>query len=209
MVAPPEVQEGPRFGVCMISLKMKALVNAFLARANTPTVTLPRIKALMSGTIPGFIDVVLNFGSSKFEGDNLIEQWKMANRNLTMFGDDTWLKLFPDHFLRSDGTNSFFVSDFTEVDLNVTRHLDQELRSNFDWDVSVLHYLGLDHIGHMIGPDGSAVGPKLVEMDQVTQFIKRHEMIRYSCQNPNRNWLRIFEFCRSKILIEIIAKNKI
>ena len=163
----------------------------------------------MSGTIPGFIDVVLNFGSSKFEGDNLIEQWKMANRNLTMFGDDTWLKLFPDHFLRSDGTNSFFVSDFTEVDLNVTRHLDQELRSNFDWDVSVLHYLGLDHIGHMIGPDGSAVGPKLVEMDQVIQFIKRHEMIRYFCQNPNRNLLRIFEFCRSKILIEIIAKNKI
>ena len=36
-------------------------------------------------------------------------------RNLTMFGDDTWLKLFPGRFVREDGTTSFFVSDYTEV----------------------------------------------------------------------------------------------
>lgn len=27
-----------------------------------------------------------------------------------MYGDDTWLKLFPDTFERADGTSSFFVS---------------------------------------------------------------------------------------------------
>lgn len=27
-----------------------------------------------------------------------------------MYGDDTWLKLFPDKFQRADGTSSFFVS---------------------------------------------------------------------------------------------------
>lgn len=27
-----------------------------------------------------------------------------------MYGDDTWLKLFPDTFSRADGTSSFFVS---------------------------------------------------------------------------------------------------
>lgn len=47
--------------------------------------------------------------------DSLIEQWKAADRKMVMFGDDTWIKLFPRHFARSDGTTSFFVSDYTEV----------------------------------------------------------------------------------------------
>jgi predicted AlkP superfamily pyrophosphatase or phosphodiesterase len=36
------------------------------------------------------------------------------------------------------------------VDENVTRHLDEELERD-DWDVMILHYLGLDHIGHLEG----------------------------------------------------------
>lgn len=41
--------------------------------------------------------------------------------------------------------------DFTEVDNNVTRHITDEL-GNEDWNTMVLHYLGLDHIGHKGGP---------------------------------------------------------
>jgi ethanolaminephosphotransferase len=37
------------------------------------------------------------------------------------------------------------------VDNNVTRHISEELKSN-DWNTMVLHYLGLDHIGHKGGP---------------------------------------------------------
>ena len=89
-----------------------------------------------------------------------------------MYGDDTWLKLFPNMFSRADGTSSFFVSvsgtslnnctidiailrsdfqDFTEVDTNVTRHVPLELRQS-DWNGMIMHYLGLDHIGHKSGP---------------------------------------------------------
>ena len=124
----------------------------------------------MSGTIPGFIDVILNFGSKELQEDNLIEQWKRHNRNVIMYGDDTWLKLFPNHFSRSEGTTSFFVSDFTEVDNNVTRHLKTELHKD-DWDVMVLHYLGLDHIGHVTGPDGPEIPKKLEEMSGIVQSI--------------------------------------
>ena len=35
---------------------------------------------------------------------------------------------------------------FHKVDLNVTRHLDFELKQN-DWTLLILHYLGLDHVG--------------------------------------------------------------
>lgn len=41
--------------------------------------------------------------------------------------------------------------DFTEVDNNVTRHISTELQ-NHDWTGMIMHYLGLDHIGHKSGP---------------------------------------------------------
>jgi hypothetical protein len=37
------------------------------------------------------------------------------------------------------------------VDNNVTRHIPVELKRD-DWNTMVLHYLGLDHIGHKGGP---------------------------------------------------------
>ena len=73
------------------------------------------LQAITTGNIPSFIDVVLNFGSVALEEDNLVSQLKADGRSIVFFGDDTWLKLFPGHFLRSDGTTSFFVSDYTEV----------------------------------------------------------------------------------------------
>jgi ethanolamine phosphate transferase 2 subunit G len=56
------------------------------------------------------------------------------------------------------------------VDRNVTRHVDVELQRN-DWDVLILHYLGLDHIGHLAGPRSPLVQPKLDEMDDIVQRI--------------------------------------
>lgn len=41
---------------------------------------------------------------------------------MVQYGDDTWERLFPDMFVRYEGTSSFFVADYTEVDNNVTRH---------------------------------------------------------------------------------------
>lgn len=39
-----------------------------------------------------------------------------------------------------------------EVDLNVTRHIEPSLQGAYgEWDVLILHYLGLDHIGHTYG----------------------------------------------------------
>jgi hypothetical protein len=43
------------------------------------------------------------------------------------------------------------LQDFTEVDHNVTRHVPREL-SERDWSAFIMHFLGLDHIGHKAGP---------------------------------------------------------
>ena len=140
--------------------------NAFpyTAHARSPTVTMPRLKALTTGSIPSFLDVLLNLDESDSSStlstqDTWLAQMKRKHLpksetgtgKLVMYGDDTWLKLFPETFDRADGTMSFFVADFTEVDNNVTRHVGAEMGRN-DWNVMVLHYLGLDHIGHKTGP---------------------------------------------------------
>ncbi|GAB1601114.1 GPI ethanolamine phosphate transferase 2-like [Argonauta hians] len=143
---------------------------AYHSIAHPPTVTLPRIKAMMTGTIPGFMDVILNFGAQASKEDNLIFQFHKAGKKIIFYGDNTWINLFPDYFHRQDGTVSFFVTDYTEVDVNVSRHLEWELQQK-DWDVMVLHYLGLDHIGHMAKPSSPLVKPKLQEMDSVIKLI--------------------------------------
>lgn len=88
----------------------------FTAHATSPTITMPRVKAITTGSIPSFLDVILNFAESDTTStlanqDTWLSQLKdKPNGKLIMFGDDTWLKLFPDTFARADGTTSFFVS---------------------------------------------------------------------------------------------------
>ncbi|XP_015111856.1 GPI ethanolamine phosphate transferase 2 [Diachasma alloeum] len=143
------------------------------ARANAPTVTMPRIKSMMTGAVSSFIDVALNFGEASVSSDSVLNQAKNHGHRIIFYGDDTWIKLFPNIFHRHEGTTSFFVSDFKEVDDNVTRHIDEELEINNDWSIMILHYLGLDHIGHVFGPQSPLIQPKLREMDDVIERILR------------------------------------
>ena len=81
---------------------------------------MPRVKAITTGSIPSFVDVILNFAESDTTStlatqDTWLAQIKAKDYDngkgkLVMYGDDTWLKLFPNVFERADGTTSFFVS---------------------------------------------------------------------------------------------------
>ncbi|KAI8940892.1 major facilitator super transporter protein [Plenodomus lindquistii] len=92
----------------------------YTAHATSPTITMPRVKAITTGSIPSFVDVILNFAESDTSStlaaqDTWLAQIKAKQfgsetGKLVMYGDDTWLKLFPDFFTRADGTSSFFVS---------------------------------------------------------------------------------------------------
>lgn len=53
----------------------------------------------------------------------------------------------------------------------MTRHIRDELNEYDDWTVMILHYLGLDHIGHVQGPFGTSIKPKLQEMDEIVAQI--------------------------------------
>ncbi|KAG8226239.1 hypothetical protein J437_LFUL006341 [Ladona fulva] len=166
----------------------------FTSVIEPPTVTLPRIKAITMGLIPNYADMLLNVlekDASSSNEESIVGRAYTSQRKVIFYGDDTWLRLFPESFLRAEGTTSFYVSDYTEVnyemvmkiycsihamkyisnfkvDDNVTRHLDVELGKD-DWDVMILHYLGLDHIGHLHGPFSHLIPQKLMEMDLIIQ----------------------------------------
>ncbi|CAA6664940.1 unnamed protein product [Spirodela intermedia] len=108
------------------SLLSSGKALGYHALAATPTVTMPRLKAIVSGIVGGKI------------GDLI----KLLLRSL--LGDEK-IRLFPGRFIRQDG-----VKDTVEVDFNVSRHLESELAAK-DWDLLILHYLGLDHVGHIGG----------------------------------------------------------
>ncbi|XP_063720606.1 uncharacterized protein LOC134847183 isoform X2 [Symsagittifera roscoffensis] len=155
-------------------VKQKNIASAgimkFVAKAETPTVTMPRIKAIVTGDVPAFVDVFGNMDASRFEGDSLIDQWFDRGYKVTMFGDETWHRLWGDKFVRSDPV-TFFVNEYVQVDLNVSRHLEKELKRD-DWQVMILHFGGLDHIGHLYGAFSSLSPGKLEEMDRyITQIL--------------------------------------
>ncbi|MBW0513396.1 hypothetical protein O181_053111 [Austropuccinia psidii MF-1] len=171
----------------------KALPYTALAQA--PTVTLPRLKALTTGSNPQFLDAVLNLAESTDETavlertDTWLRQLLFLpyaqlegsqtepKKKALFYGDDTWLRLFPSRwFADFDGVTSFYVSDTEVVDLNVTRHLDHVLSDEnlAKWDMLILHYLGLDHVGHLGGSKSALMGPKQQQLDQaIAQIFQR------------------------------------
>jgi ethanolaminephosphotransferase len=102
---------------CVFNSQIKqGLAFPYTAKATAPTVTMPRIKALTTGTIPSFLDAILNIAESDTSSsldfhDNWVYQFKNnGNKTIHFFGDDTWIRLFPGLFDKTDGTTSFFVS---------------------------------------------------------------------------------------------------
>jgi len=81
---------------------------------------MPRVKALTTGSVPSFADLIFNLdesgsGSTLATQDTWLAQIKAKGGKLVFYGDDTWLRLFPSEgldgfFERHDGTSSFFVS---------------------------------------------------------------------------------------------------
>lgn len=144
---------------------------------------------MVSGAIGGYLDVALNFNTQAFLDDNLIEQFSRIGWKIVMLGDDTWLKLFPGMFTRHDGVSSFFVKDTVQVDHNVSRHLNVELNRT-DWNLLILHFLGLDHVGHIGGRNSLLMGPKLKEMDEVIKMIDLTTLKSQKC-NQGRTLLMV------------------
>ncbi|KAF7237946.1 hypothetical protein EG68_10834 [Paragonimus skrjabini miyazakii] len=141
--------------------------------ADPPTTTLQRLKGLMTGSMPTFVDAGSNFQSYELMEDNLIRQWRQANRRILFVGDDTWIGLFPRSFDEADPYHSLNVKDLDTVDKAVHEFMTSALQNSSHgphWDVLIGHLLGIDHCGHTYGPGHVEMRRKLRELDE---FIRK------------------------------------
>ena len=92
-------------------------------------------------------------------------------------GDDTWMTVFPASFEHGKAFpyDSFNVEDLHTVDEGVVRHLFPLLEEDVkSWDVIIGHGLGVDHVGHRVGPGTPTMTAKLQQMnDLLTQVVER------------------------------------
>ncbi|KAJ3413417.1 mannose-ethanolamine phosphotransferase gpi13 [Chytridiales sp. JEL 0842] len=144
--------------------------NSLLLRlkVDAPTTTMQRIKALMTGTLPTFVDAGSNFGSSEIAEDNLLNQMVSLGKRIVFMGDDTWMNLFPSQMnAGAYPYPSFNVQDLHTVDAGCIEHLFPTLegKENKDWDFAIAHFLGVDHAGHTFGPSSGAMAEKLKQVD--------------------------------------------
>ncbi|XP_004392297.1 PREDICTED: GPI ethanolamine phosphate transferase 3 isoform X3 [Odobenus rosmarus divergens] len=138
------------------------------SKADPPTTTMQRLKALTTGSLPTFIDASSNFASYAIVEDNLIKQLASAGRRVVFMGDDTWKDLFPGAFSQAFFFPSFNVRDLHTVDNGILEHLYPTMDSG-EWDMLIAHFLGVDHCGHKYGPHHPEMAKKLSQMDQVIQ----------------------------------------
>lgn len=138
--------------------------------ADPPTTTLQRLKGMMTGSLPTFIDVGSNFASPEINEDNLIDQIVRNNLSTVFMGDGTWAELFPNRFTRQYSYPSFDIYDLDTIDNAIKGYLPEELKKK-DWDMLVAHFLGVDHCGHRYGPLHAEMSRKLTEMDQVIRDV--------------------------------------
>ncbi|XP_018013651.1 GPI ethanolamine phosphate transferase 3 [Hyalella azteca] len=146
--------------------------SGFLAKfiADAPTTTMQRLKGLITGGLPTFIDLAQNFDSGSISEDNLVLQLEQHGRSITVLGDDTWRNLFPNSFNRDFLFPSFNVWDLDTVDNGILEHLDAEL-NNPRCDVLIAHFLGVDHVGHRYGPNHPSMTRKLRQMNDVVRHV--------------------------------------
>ncbi|KAI8977783.1 hypothetical protein BD414DRAFT_466676 [Trametes punicea] len=142
--------------------------------SDPPTTTLQRLKGITTGSLPTFIDMGSNFGGSSINEDSFISQFQAAGKKIAFMGDDTWTTVFP-HSFDPNMTfpyDSFNVEDLHTVDEGVIQHLLPLLQDRAaSWDLLIGHFLGVDHVGHRVGPDHPTMRAKQQQMDDVLRRV--------------------------------------
>lgn len=122
------------FGELLSKKKKKISIYKFMA--DPPTTTMQRLKGIMTGSLPTFIDISKNFASDEIREDNFIHHLKSKEKGVVFVGDDMWVDLFPRHFKRQYSYPALNVKDLDTVDNGVIQHIFPEMQVSM-----YLHYL--------------------------------------------------------------------
>ncbi|CAO3636516.1 unnamed protein product [Cunninghamella echinulata] len=197
MIPNPTVNEYYRNRIPIIHHLMETQSDNTLLyqfQADPPTTTMQRIKGLMTGSLPTFIDAGDNFASSAVHEDHLLIHLSKKYKQLYFMGDNTWEQLFSSVLAteRTFASDSFKMFDLYTVDNRIQEQLWPLLEkekekennnnnnnkgdNNDDWEVIITHFLGVDHCGHTYGPNHSNMATKLDEMNTILSRLINHHV---------------------------------
>ena len=133
--------------------------------ADPPTVTLQRLKSIVTGQLPVFIEIGNNFDSAHHVyAESFIDHFYDLG-NVSLMGDNTWVSLFGPRMTRVFTAPSFDVHDIHGVDKTIYGNFKREMMES-DSSLIVGHFLGVDHAGHVFGYDSEEVKSKIREIDE-------------------------------------------
>lgn len=136
--------------------------------SDPPTVTTQRLQALTTGGLPTFGDISSSFDANQIGEDSWLRQLKRRNSTVFFSGDDTWTKLYDEsYFSTSHPYPSFNTRDIDTVDKGIESHLDELASVQPRPLVTILHFLGVDHVGHTYGPGTPEMKSKLEWTDKI------------------------------------------
>ena len=153
--------------------------------ADPPTVTMQRLKGLTTGGLPTFADISASFGGATVDEDSWVQQLVdtepsrrgVTTKRMAFVGDDTWVDLFPTQFQDCHPFPSFNTRDLDSVDNGCLEHLPRLMESlrrdtyPDGFEVVVVHFLGVDHVGHTYGPHTMHMDQKLRQMDAMISAV--------------------------------------
>eukprot|EP00768_Dysnectes_brevis_P006885 gnl/Dysnectes_brevis/5603_a8144_458.p1 GENE.gnl/Dysnectes_brevis/5603_a8144_458~~gnl/Dysnectes_brevis/5603_a8144_458.p1 ORF type:complete len:638 (+),score=80.03 gnl/Dysnectes_brevis/5603_a8144_458:35-1915(+) len=153
-----------------------SIINSFQTTisASIPTLTAPCLRTMMSGRIPGMFDAVTAFTARQIHEDSVIHQAHLVEDFYTaVLGDNTWDHLWPDSFTYSSTRYSFDIKDLDSVDDLIEKELQYALNKleEANRGLLILHFLGLDHISHLLGPHTPLAHNRLDRYASVTKRI--------------------------------------
>ncbi|KJP86434.1 hypothetical protein AK88_03896 [Plasmodium fragile] len=135
----------------------------FRFQADAPTITTSRLKSMVIGSIPNYLDLNENFSPSDDIQDNFIEQLYYNKKTVAAIGDDTLVKLTK-NVSRKLVYESFNIFDLYDLDNKSKKHFYEEYPLDY-WDILYVHVLGVDHVGHVGKPNSRKMKNVLKDFD--------------------------------------------
>jgi GPI ethanolamine phosphate transferase 3 subunit O len=137
-----------------------------------PTVTLVRVKGMMTGGLNAYFEISENFGSEKVIEDTILHQLKQQypRSKIVFTGDYIWNDMFGDYFDETQPYPSFNVRDLDTLDDQVRADM---LRTTKQGNFTLLigHVIGVDHAGHTYSSSHSEIERKLRDTEKLIKDI--------------------------------------
>ncbi|OII73654.1 uncharacterized protein cubi_03452 [Cryptosporidium ubiquitum] len=161
----------------MRNVELSKHLRFYNYKADFPTLTTFRVKSMMSGENPGLMELLSVLRpKSNVDSSTILRNLYTHNMKSVVLGDDTWSLLYDQLIHYEYKYESLNIRNFDNLDDYVEEKSHLFLDSNNsdykkynDWRFMVMHFIGVDHIGHYIGINNQFMSNKLSQMDQLAK----------------------------------------